>query len=55
MKNVLLMITGIILLVFALVCPFPSLFGISWMVWRIMTGVLGCILLALGVYQKAKQ
>ena len=49
MKNKVCFIVGIILLIFALVCPFPSQFGISWAVWRVIMGAFGCVLLALGV------
>ena len=55
MKNKVCIIVGIILLIFALMCPFPPLFGISWMVWRIIMGAFGCISLALGAYRSAKQ
>ena len=55
MKNKALIIVGIILLIFALIYPFPSQFGISWAVWRVVIGAFGCVLLALGAYRSAKQ
>ena len=55
MKNKALMIAGIILLMFALVCPLPPLFGISGIAWRTAIGAFGCVSLALGVRQTAKR
>ena len=55
MKNKVCIIAGIILLIFALICPFPSQFGVSWVVWRVVMGAFGCASLALGVYQTVKQ
>ncbi|MBR3570215.1 MAG: hypothetical protein IKN96_05365 [Oscillibacter sp.] len=55
MKNKARIVAGIALLIFALVCPFPSQFGISWAVWRAIMGALGCASLALGIYQTVKQ
>ena len=55
MKNKVCIIVGIILLIFALICPLPAMFGISWMAWRIIIGAFGCVSLALGIYQTVKQ
>lgn len=55
MKNRVFIIVGIILLISALICPFPPLFGISWIAWRIIIGAFGCVSLALGIYQTVKQ
>ena len=55
MKNKALIIVGIILLILALICPFPSQFGISWAAWRVIMGAFGCVSLALGAYRSAKQ
>ena len=55
MKNKVCIIVGVLFLVFALICPLPPLFGISWMVWRTLIGVLGGVLVAFGVYQTVKQ
>ena len=55
MKNKVCIVVGIIFLIFALICPLPPLFGISWMAWRIIIGAFGCVSLTLGIYQTVKQ
>jgi di/tricarboxylate transporter len=51
-KNVALMIVGIILFVFVLICPLPTMLAIPGAAWRIIVGLLGCFLAALGIYKK---
>ena len=55
MKNKAYIIVGIIFLIFALICPFPSQYGISWAVWRVSMGAFGCASIALGAYRTIKQ
>ena len=51
-------IVGLILLLFAAVCPLPMMFAISGIAWRMIIGLLGCLLLTSDiskVAQKRKQ
>jgi di/tricarboxylate transporter len=51
-KNVALMIVGIVLFVFVLICPLPTMLAISGVAWRIIVGLLGCFLVALGIIKR---
>ena len=52
--KLLLVIVGAILLVVAVVCPMPSLLGISWIVWRVIISALGGLMLITGIYMTSK-
>jgi di/tricarboxylate transporter len=52
-KNVALMIVGIVLFVFVLICPLPTMLAIPGVAWRIIVGVLSCFLVALGIHKQA--
>lgn len=41
------------LLFAAIICPFPTMLAVSGIVWRIIIGLLGCFLPALGIYKIA--
>lgn len=51
MKNIVLIIVGLIFLLFAMICPLPTMLAVSGIVWRIIIGLFGCCLLALGIYR----
>ncbi len=51
MKNIVLIIVGLIFLLFVVICPLPTMLAISGIVWRIIIGLFGCCLLALGIYK----
>lgn len=44
---------GTILLIFAAICPLPAMFAIPGAVWRIMIGLLGCLLFVSGIRKAA--
>jgi di/tricarboxylate transporter len=48
-KKVALMIVGIVLFVFALICPLPTMLAIPGVAWRIIIGLFGCLSVALGI------
>lgn len=51
MKNIVFIITGLILLIFVIICPFPAILAVPGVAWRLIIGLLGCFLLALGIYK----
>jgi len=53
MKNIILLIIGVLLLVFVMISPLPAIFAIPGVAWRIMIGLLGCFLTVLGIYKTA--
>ncbi len=55
MKNISLMIVGLILLIFVAICPLPMMFSISGIAWRIIIGLLSCFSLAFGIYKTARK
>ncbi len=52
-KNIARIAVGLMLLFAAIICPFPTILAVSGIVWRIIIGLLGCFLLALGIYKIA--
>ena len=54
MKNVLLMMIGVLLFGFVAICPLPTMLAVSGIVWRAGLGLLGCGLFACGIYGKAR-
>ncbi len=52
-KNIARIAAGLMLLFAAIICPFPTILAVSGIVWRIIIGLLGCFLLALGIYKIA--
>lgn len=55
MKNIVLIIFGLLILIFAVSFPFPALLAISGVGWRIIIGLLGCCLFAFGSYKAVKK
>ena len=53
MKNVVLIIVGLIFLLFVAICPLPTILAIPGIAWRIIIGLLGCFLFILGIYKMA--
>ncbi len=52
-KNMTRIAVGMMLLFVAIICPFPMILAIPGIMWRIIIGILGCFLLALGIYKIA--
>lgn len=55
MNQIILSIVGLLLVLFAAVCPLPAIFSVSGMVWRGVLGVLGCLMLAFGIVRKVRR
>lgn len=55
MKNIVLIIVGLTILLFVVICPYPTMLAISGVVWRIMIGLFGCFLLALGIFKSVRR
>ncbi len=51
MKNVVLIIIGLILLLLVAICPFPAILAVPGTAWRVIIGFLGCFLFILGIYK----
>ena len=49
MKRIALIIAGLIVLIFVMICPLPTMLAVSGIVWRIILGLLGCLLLVSGI------
>ena len=47
--NKLLIVLGLCIIVFDLLCPFPPVLGISGLTWRIIIGLVGCFMIVLCV------
>ena len=47
--NIVFIVVGAILVFFDLICPFPPVFGIPGIVWRLIIGIIGILLIATGV------
>ena len=45
--KMLLIVLGLCLIVFDLLCPFPPLLGISGLTWRIIIGLASCFMIVL--------
>lgn len=52
MKNVVLIIVGLLLLALVIIFPLPTMLAISGVVWRIIIGFFGCILIYKTVRKK---
>ena len=50
--SIIMMIIGILLLVFDIICPVPPILGIPGVVWRIIIGIIGICLLIIGVKKR---
>lgn len=50
-KNIILIVVGLIVLMVTVICPFPMMLGISGIVWRVIIGLLGGFSLILGIYR----
>lgn len=50
-RNIILIVVGLIVLMVTVICPFPMMLGISGIVWRVIIGLLGCFSLILGIYR----
>ncbi|WP_294514785.1 hypothetical protein [uncultured Intestinimonas sp.] len=55
MNKIVLSIVGLLLILFAAVCPLPTILSVSGMVWRGVIGVLGCAMFAFGIVRRAHQ
>ena len=55
MKNIALIIVGLIFLIFVVICPFPAMLAVPGVVWRIIIGLLSCFSLVLGVYKTTRK
>ena len=53
MKHIIPIILGLIFLIFAAICPLPSIAAVSGILLRVVIGLLGCCLLAFGAYKTA--
>lgn len=53
MKNIALIVVGLIFLIVAVIFPFPTMLAISGVAWRIIIGLLGCFSLVLSIYKIA--
>lgn len=51
MKNVVLIIVGLIFVLFVVICPLPAILAVPGITWRIIVGLLGCFLFILGIYK----
>ena len=51
MKKLTLIMIGLILIIFVMICPFPTILAVPGAAWRMIIGLLGCFLLALGIYK----
>lgn len=47
--NIVYIIVGVILIFVDLSCPFPPVFGIPGIVWRLIIGIIGIFLLVTGL------
>lgn len=52
MKVILQVTVGLVLLILAAICPFPTVLVIPGVIWRIIIGILGCFLFVSGIYIK---
>ena len=52
--RIVLIIVELLFIVAVIISPFPSMIGISGIVWRIVIGLIGCSMLAMGIRRKAK-
>lgn len=48
-KNIVLIIVGAILIILSVICPFLPVFGIPGIVWRLIIGIIGILVLAICV------
>lgn len=55
MKNIVLVIVGLIFLLFAAICPFPSLLSVSGVIWRMIIGFISCFVLVMGIYKTVRK
>ena len=55
MKNLALIIMGLLILLFAVIYPLPTMLAIHGVAWRIAIGLLGCFSLVSGVYQMVRK
>lgn len=51
MRNMIQIVIGLIFLIVALICPLPTMLAVSGVVWRMIVGLLGLILLVSGSYE----
>lgn len=49
MNGIVLIVIGVILLILAAICPFPPIFIIPGIIWRIVIGLLGLFSLITGI------
>lgn len=51
MNHTISILVGLIFVIFAAIYPLPAMLAISGIAWRIIIGLLGCALFALGIYK----
>ena len=55
MNSIVLIVIGVILLILATICPFPQIFTIPGIIWRIVIGLLGLFLIIMGIKSVRKR
>ncbi len=55
MNGTVLIVIGVILLIFAVIYPFPPIFAIPGIIWRIVIGLLGLFLIIMGIKSVRKR
>ncbi len=55
MKNALQIILGMLLCAVSLIVPLPTMIAISGIVWRMLIGLMGVLLLIFGIFQKTRK
>ena len=51
MKNFVLLVIGLLLIVFVMIFPLPTIFTVSGVVWRVIIGLLSCFLIVSSIYR----
>ena len=54
-KYIALIAVGLWLLIIAMITPLPAMLSVSGTVWRIIIGLLGCILILFGIYSSNRK
>ena len=51
MKNFVLLVIGLLLIVFVMIFPLPTIFTVSGVVWRVIIGLLSCFFIVSSIYR----
>lgn len=51
MKNFVLLVIGLLLIVFVMIFPLPTIFTVSGVVWRVIIGLLSYFLIVSSIYR----